>query len=387
MDSDSITDSTDGYGDLDSEDGMFNFGGFNPYGVPMGDMCDSMFNEVYNNRGAIGFMNDMLSPPSPMSINKDGHRVRFLQKKVQKSKIKRHLAILRANHQIYQEASSLLRSDLTIDVTPGDAFTDIPANAVVKQTKKVWRHAPSDGLGFTDSNGQTVYQSLPLDGPMEPHFFARFEKVSYHADFKFERTGTAPSLYINDDSTVRADDAARFMSYLTTAKGTTRWFEDPIPGRPFDNGRRGTLEDVAGINLSSVTSTQLSTAEIIQKFVDLLSSSPLIRHLEFVLDLEVNRVEPFKDPGLDSDDETDSGQEAYYDERKAVGNERATELLLESGVLGSLRKLSNVKCFSLKIAPDGCGDKILKPQQKHLHIIRDLKDVIEKNWQVKHSLR
>lgn len=390
---------TDCYGDSDSEDDMFNFGGFNPYGVAMGDMCDGMFNEVYNNYGVMGFDEDMFDymddhcslDEEDDSENEGSHGTRLSEKKAlskrglqTEPKVKRHPAILRTNRQIYNEASALLHSDLTIDMDPGDALIDTPGNATMDPTREVWRHTPVKGLGIGNVNGQTVYESSPLDGSLEPHIFARFERVSYNAYFDFNLDHAAsPSLYVNDDLSVRSEGAAKFVSYLTTAKGTTRWFEDPIPGRPFDNSPRETPQDVAHITISSVTATQPSTAEIILKFVNLLSISPLIRHLEFVLDIEARYNDSLDDLSWDSDNETDSERDATDDEKAAVANERATELFLESSVLDSLRTLSNVKCFSLVINTYGRGGEVMKPQQKHLKIIRDLKEVIEKNWVVK----
>lgn len=426
MDSDDVLHngfSTVGHGVSDFEDDVFDFGGTNPYGIAMGDMSDGMFDEVYNNCSTMGFggdiddyvshqlgddyMTDQLDAmdfgrPDTSSSNstdgedesekEDGHDIQFLEKKISPKRVlenglktKRHLAILRTNRQIYDEASALLHSDLTIDVNPGDAVTDGPGNAIVKPTKKVWRHAPINDISSTNSNGQTIYKSLPLDGPVEPHVFARFEKISYLADFTFEPDQAAPSLYVNDDLSVNDEDAAKFVSYLTTATSTTRWFEDPIPGRSFDNGRRETLQDVADITISSVSVSHPSTAGIIQNFVDLLSNSPFIRHLELTLTVEVRCKNPIDDLGSDSDDESDS-QEAKDDEKVEVADERATELFLESGVLDPLRKLSNVKCFSFEIETMR-GIKFMEPKQKYLNMVGDLKKATENNWVVKHGPR
>ena len=258
-------------------------------------------------------------------------------------------------------------------MNPQDALTVVPSDAIVKQNRNVWSRDPSKSLGSTNTDGQRVYGSGLLNGIVEPHVFARFGRVSHHADFGFQSISITPCLYINDNLSVRAKDEAKFVSYLTTAKGTTRWFENPVSGRPFDNGRRETLQDVAGITISSVTVTEPSSAEIVQKFVDLLSNSPLIRHLESILNVQVGHKD-FEDlVGWQSDYDLDSeGEEAEIKKAK-VANERAAELFLECSVLDSLRKLSNVKSFSLKIDTKGRGDEIMKPRQKHLNIIRDLK--------------
>lgn len=376
--------STDYYSDSDPDESMFDFGGFGPYGIPMGDMCDGMFNEVYSLGGGMDFEDDMFD-----YMGDPRHETRSLGKQVpakgefeKEPKTKRHLAILRTNRQIYDEASYLLNSDLTVMVEPGDALTDVPGNDIVKQTKKLWRHDPAKGLGFTNINGQTVYKTSALDGSVEPHIFARFENVSYNAQFDFEFHDAAPSLYIDDDLNVGAENAAEFVSYLTTAKSTTRWFEDPITGRSFDNGRRETVKDVADITISSITITQPSTADIITKFVDLLSNSPFIRHLEFILNVEVGHEDNLS---LDLEDETDSEQDSMDDVKMYVSNERATELFLESGALYPLRNLSNVRCFSLQVTSIGREFEVMKLQRKHLDIIHDLKEVIEKNWVVQNA--
>lgn len=140
---------TDVYGDSDSEDAMFDLDDFNPYGIPMGDMCDGMFNDVYNLGGAMSmtFGNDMFDYGDDHSDDRGFDRMDDEDESENESgpsrgmfetepMIKRHLAILRTNRQIYNEASVLLHSDLTLDVNPGDAVTDVPGNAVVKQTRR-----------------------------------------------------------------------------------------------------------------------------------------------------------------------------------------------------------------------------------------------------------
>lgn len=279
---------------------------------------------------------------------------------------------MRVNRQIFNEASTLLHSNLTVVLSPGDALTDTSGNSTVSQTRNIWRHAPRIGLGFTNSNGETVYNSYIMTGFMEPYIFARFEKIAYNAYFDFECDDMAPGFHINDNLSARAEDATKFLSYLTTIKSTTRWFEDPLPGRPLNMDRRDTVEDVADIPISSVTATQPSTAGIIQKFADLLLNSPFIRHLEVTLHLYARTGGRFEDP-MSSDDETESVANERDIKREEVANERATELFLESGVLNCLRNLSNVKCLSINIATSGRGGEVMKPQKKHMGMIRDLK--------------
>ena len=400
-----------GYLSSDIEDEMLALSSFNPYGIEMGEMCDGMFNEVYNGGGIAGFgcnifgdiddQSDAMNFDSPHSsfsnsINEGeethaegGRDYRFLGKRLpvkvveKEIGIKRHLAILCTNRQIYSEASALLHSDLTIMVQPGDALTDKPGNAGVEPSEKLWRHAPSTRLQLATFNGQTMYTTPSLDGVLEPHVFAQFEKISYLGVFDFSTSDGVPTLHINDDLRACAEDEHKFVSYLTAAKNITRWCEDPLPAGRSANGRRETIQDVADITISRVVVTQPSIADVIQKFVDLLSNSPVIRHLEFALDVEVPCNSSAEN--LVDYDDGDSEQEAKHDEKWCVADERATELFLEAGVLDSLRTLSNVMSFSLEIQTWGRDGEFMKPKKKHLKMIRDLKNAIESNWAVKHG--
>ena len=251
----------------------------------------------------------------------------------------------------------------------------------MEPSKKLWRHAPSNRLHSAKLDGQTVYTTPSLDGVLEPHVFAQFERISYLGVFNFFSMDLdAPSLHINNDLRARAEDETKLVSYLTAAKNVTRWCEDPLPAGRYDNGRRETLQDVADVTISRVVVIQPSTADVIQKFVDLLSYSPVIRNLEFCLKVIVKCSNSSE--GMSSNS-GDSEQEPEYEDKDLVADERATELFLEAGVLDSLRTLSNVMNFSLRIETEGRDSGFMRPKKKHLKMIRDLKNTIESNWVVK----
>lgn len=71
-----------------------------------------------------------------------------------------------------------------------------------------------------------------------------------------------------------------------------------------------------------------------------------------------------------SENDTLSQQETEDREKFEVVNKRAYELLLESGVLEPLRKLTNVKIFAFDFALVGSMPKyeVFEPQQKHIDI-------------------
>ena len=409
---DSAHDSYD-YGGSDFDAQMLALSDFNPYGMEMEDMSDGIFNEMYTGGGNTGLGYGMFgdfgdfddqsdtmnfgspSLPFPFPIddgeesdNEGGRGTRFLGKSLptkvndkdemindkDEMEIQRHLAILRTNRQIYNEASALLHSGLTIIVEPGDALTDTPGNAIVERSEKLWRHAPSNTLPSAKINGQTVYNTPSLDGVLEPHVFAQFRKISYIGLFDFTVDDDAPSFHINDDLRACAEDERMFVSYLTATKNVTRLRRNPLPAVRADKSPRPRLRDIL---YSEEVVTQPSVADIIQKFVDLLSNSPVIHHLEFVLNVCVNCSNIFETVDYDSED---SEQEAKEDEKCDIANARAAELVLEAGVLDPLRNLSNVMSFSCRMETFDNDGEVMKPKKKHLKMIQDLKKAIESNW-------
>ena len=85
-----------------------------------------------------------------------------------------------------------------------------------------------------------------------------------------------------------------------------------------------------------------------------------------------------------SENDTLSQQETEDREKFEVVNKRASELLLDSGVLEPLKNLASVKIFAFDFALVGSMPKYeaFEPQQKHIDIIKDLKAAVEHNWAV-----
>lgn len=205
----------------------------------------------------------------------------------------RHPEIVRTNRQIYSEAVSVLYSELTIMLEPAD----IPgmrrryAKGMGISKKTVWRHNPLDGIGYREEDGSHVYNTPPMDGLMEPHMFARFQRVTFHADFEF--TAAESHLYIDDDFNINTDDRARFIAFLRR------------PG-------------------------------VFELLVQLLSNSPTLHRLSIGLNVQV-WANYDSHPG-DSDEERDF-------KKMGAANERAADIFMDSGILNSLQKMSNVKSF------------------------------------------
>ena len=179
-----------------------------------------------------------------------------------------------------------------------------------------------------------VHNSMTEDGPIEARIFARFEKISYKAHLTFHYDYSAILHVCNDDLVGDDEGAARLIPYVRT------WYGTACP------------------------------RDMLREFVLLVSKSSFIRDLEVDLHLSTRITEY---PGSHD-----------FDFLKACSAKRATEMLAESCVLESLRELSNVKCFSLKLTTDGMERYTIMTLQ--LDVIKDLKEKIETNWMVKHGL-
>ena len=82
--------------------------------------------------------------------------------------------------------------------------------------------------------------------------------------------------------------------------------------------------------------------------------------------------DPDMDPDLNDDaDEPESMSRHVL--MTAVANERATELILDRGLLAPLEKLSNVQSFQFKFETKDRNGELYKPTAKHLEMLMDLK--------------
>jgi len=252
-----------------------------------------------------------------------------------------HGAILRTNRQIYSEASSLLYTECTLVVEPGDIFclgerVTGPRRFGVP-SERVWRHNPLHGLGTTGENGVVTYDTPPMRGKLDPHVFARFQKISFDASFGYDHTQFM-EIWMRDDNTVNPSDAV-------------------------------SLKDA------------FRQSPVIQNFVKLMSCLPKIVSLEIELEVEImcncNAMAQMPD---DSDDESEELEE-QVDKIMDVANERATELFLDSNTCEPLLQLTNVSQFDFKFGFDHREEnERYTPLPRHLKLFSDMKKVIEGNF-------
>ena len=250
-------------------------------------------------------------------------------------------AILQANRQIYNEASSVLYSELELVVRPGDTLTEA-TEASVKGSEDVWRHHPSDGFGRKNATGRTIYDTSEMKGAMEPHVFRRFQRVRYEVEFEYGETDSDLHVFIDRNFRISNKEEVRLITHLKSA-----------------------------------TAGKLAPVQIVQDFVNLISKSPRIEHLEVALGVQL-------EPDFGSGDESwgyesDVRLDLKHEAKNPVLNRRAYELLLENGVFEPLKNLRNVYYFDFDFAfVQHLPRRILfQPKQEHIDIIDDLKGTIE----------
>ena len=68
-----------------------------------------------------------------------------------------------------------------------------------------------------------------------------------------------------------------------------------------------------------------------------------------------------------------------------AANERAADIFMDSGILNSLQKMSNVKSFEFLFDMMTYHFDNDLPKPRHMKMIQDLQRFIERNWQVEQA--
>jgi len=176
---------------------------------------------------------------------------------------------------------------------------------------------------------------------MEPHVFARFQKIYFSALFDFEHTQHV-EMWIDDDTHI-------------------------IP-----------QEDILAYH------RVLNSSHVMKDFVKLLSRSPRITKLEICLEVEIMATSELLLEGMaedDADDDEALAKEAEADRLMDIASEKATELFLDSKICDPLLKLSNVQTFNLKFGFEMRDeDEVYDPPRKYLDLFQAMKTQIEGNF-------
>lgn len=249
--------------------------------------------------------------------------------------------IPRTNRAIYFEAAPLLYTEMTIAMQTCDVlcFSESPnAQDIVpgQGIPRLWRHNPLHGTGQPNARGIQVYASDEMNGDMEPHIFARFQRLFFDAWINFDDYDVEPPLRIDRSGRFDKEDEIRLGATMR------QW-------------------------------------NMIRNLVSLLSNSPSINRLDVLLSSDM----PL---GYESGPEPlTKEEEALQDKKEDALMEaieyRAIEIFLDNNMLTPLETLNNVKYFGLRVEGE------TKLQSHHAKMIQDLKDKIERNWQLSQAAK
>ena len=317
----------------------------------------------------------LLDPPDSfwymqMSENKDpkkvcGTRTCIIKHGAMKEfDIRRFPAILCTNHQIYNEASSFFFATLQLHLAPAYVL-GLALNSTSNAS------AP----------GSMLNPMLNLDGAMTPDTLAPFKRITFDIDFSFQFTwpvealeaalnsrksekntsllsNTMPMLFVNENLTVDPDAAAKLLAFYKRSS-VIRHFVNIVSNFP------GLTRLVITLHASVFANYAIYSDP---------KSGP---------DLEGSDIgsDPNMVSGLSSGAD-DSGSMSRHGLMTAVANERATELLLDSGLLEPLEKLSNVLSFYVEFETQDRNGELYKPTAKHQAMLIALKQKIERNYSV-----
>lgn len=295
---------------------------------------------------------------SPREVAAEEKRIAECKRKFDEEyKVHRYPAILQTNRQIFKEASTFMYSSLVMEVRPSDVICSDVWKGIVASSDNIWRSCPLH-IGVKNSIEGLKCKGSILGGTMDPHVFAKFEKIFFSADLNFDPEGERlwPTVFVDDKLHTSQEDEDSFTACLN-GEGSNR---PPV-------------------------------SDIFQQFVNVLVKSPYISHLDVSLGVEINA-----EFAIDSGDDFDAEEEEENPERAKLidedeerklnmANKRVIELVLEAGVLNPLKQLENVKCLSLSFDVLPCNDVEFEPRPRHLKIIKDLKETVEDNFVVKHG--
>lgn len=121
---------------------------------------------------------------------------------------------------------------------------------------------------------------------------------------------------------------------------------------------------------------------LIQLFVDKLSNSPLIRHLELSVGLKIRAKLAGKDDYLPI--QSSNPTRDLLLRKDALASTPGTELFIESEIFQPLRQLTNVQCLTIILNdPPQSGDEPINLSPDCVAAILNLKETVEANFVAK----
>ncbi|QSZ29261.1 hypothetical protein DSL72_003773 [Monilinia vaccinii-corymbosi] len=249
--------------------------------------------------------------------------------------------ILRVNKQIHEEASSVLFTEGTVVINANDMFFLTAKNLKygTKYGDTPWKHNPLTSVWKRLPGGTIEYNTGDLGGWMEPHIFAKFQKVLFDCTLEEEHTENLSFFLDVDTWKLNHEEATKFAQYIRTLT-------------------------------------------FIKDFVKLLSKSQLINKLSINVLVEINANTRLDSESIDSNDD-DAFDEMDHKQDKAdmEANSRATEIFMDANMFLPLKRLQNVRRLSFGY---GFEDYIPPidyiPAQKYKDMVKHLKRLVEGNF-------
>ncbi|CAD6444982.1 c8734f15-5419-4037-a2d9-469d1c6dccc4-CDS [Sclerotinia trifoliorum] len=249
--------------------------------------------------------------------------------------------ILRVNKQIHEEASSVLFTEGTVVVNSNDLFflsnKSLRWGSIYGFTP--WRHNPLTSTAKRLPGGTIQYDQQGLGGWMEPHIFAKFQKVLFDCALEDEHTEGIQFFLDVDTWKLDSEDVAKLRSYL----GSLTFVKD---------------------------------------FVKLISKSQAINKLTVNLLVEITADTRLDAESIDEDnEEAVEEMDLKQDKADLEANIRATELFMDANMFKPFKQLKNVRRLEFRF---GFADFVpavdYVPAEKYQNMIKKMKKVVEGNF-------
>ncbi|TGO08615.1 hypothetical protein BTUL_0200g00070 [Botrytis tulipae] len=249
--------------------------------------------------------------------------------------------ILRVNKQIHEEASAMFFTEATVVICCNDLFffNDKIFRLGTMYGQNPWRHNPLTSVAKKLPNGTIQYDQEDLGGWVEPHIFAKFQKVVFDCALEEDHTENVPLFLDIVTGKFHSEDETRFRNCI-----------------------------------KSLT--------FVKDFVKILSKSPVVNKLTINLLVEVTAETNLDAESIDSDDE-DALDEMEDKQSKAdlEANMAATEVFMDCGMFKPLKYLRNVRKLEFRT---GFADFVpavdYKPKEKFQLMANKLQSLVEGNF-------
>ncbi|ATZ58399.1 hypothetical protein BCIN_16g01910 [Botrytis cinerea B05.10] len=249
--------------------------------------------------------------------------------------------ILRVNKQIYEEASSMFFTEATIVICCNDLF--FLSNKAFRMGtifgENPWRYNPLTAVAKKLPGGTIQYDQEDLGGWLEPHMFAKFQKVVLDCALEVEHTENVQLFFDVETGKFDSEDETRFRNYIR--------------------------------NLTFV-----------KDFVKILSKSSVVNQLTINVLVEVTAETRLDAESIDTEDEEEMEEmDEKQDMADLEANIAATEIFMDCGLFKTLRHLKNVRKLEFRTGFADFEPPVdYKPKEKHQIMAQKLKSLVERNF-------